>query len=409
MTILNRVEIGFDLSGNPDLPYIVLDDPVKGVLGSPDYFLGGVAFYNVTDKVISYSIARGKSRYLDRYPAGKLTINLDNNDRSFDPLYTASPYAGQIIPRREVRVYSNDVLQIEAVIDDWDLEYRPNGNSVASIIASDALTIFANQTLAEETFTEEFSGERIIRILNDPSVNWSVDKRSIETGLQLLQADTVEENTNALEYIQKVTTSEPGSFFIAKNGNATFRDRIANQSSDAITTFSDDGTAIPYKTIQVVYGSELLYNEVVVNIQDGGSATGNSVQSQIDYGISNLTLDNLLLSSTSQAEDMAKFLVAKYDDPEYRIQAVTIDLQNISTENADKVLALDLNDVCEIIFTPNNVPPAIERYTEVISISHRVTPTLHEVTLGFAALDLNFWRLDDLVFGRLSAGNSLAY
>lgn len=409
MSAISRVEIGFDLSGNPDLPYIVLDDPVKGVLGSPDYFLGGVAFYDVTDKVIGFTIGRGKSRFLDRYPAGKLTIDLDNNDRRFDPLYDASPYSGQIIPRREVRVYSNDVIQMEAVIDDWDLDYSPNGNSVARIIASDALTVFANQALNSQTFESEFSGERIIEILNDPQVNWSVDKRSIETGLQLLQGDTIADGTNALEYMQKVTASEPGSFFIAKNGYATFRDRIANQSSDSITSFSDDGSEIPYKSIQVIYGSELLYNEVVVNIQDGGSASANSTQSQINYGISNLTLDNLLLAETSQAEDMAKFLVAKYDDPEYRIQSVTIDLNNISNEDANKVLALDLNDVCSVKFTPNGIPPAIDRFTEVISIQHRVTPTLHEVTLGFAALDLNFWRLDDLVFGRLSAGNSLAY
>jgi hypothetical protein len=405
----SRIEVGFDLSGNPDLPYIVLDDPVKGVLGSPDYFLGGVAFYDITDKVISFSIARGKSRFLDRYPAGKLTIQLDNNDRRFDPLYEASPYAGQILPRREVRVYTNDIIQMEAVIDDWDLEYSPNGKSIATIIASDALTIFANQALNAKTFSSEQSGERIVRILNDPQVNWSVEKRSVETGLQLLQGDTISEGTNALEYIQKVAQSEPGSFFIAKNGFATYRDRIANQSSGNITSFSDDGEAIPYKSIQVVYGSELLYNEVVVNIQGGGGATANAVQSQIDFGISNLTFDDLLLAEESQAADMAKFLVSKYDDPEYRIQSVTIDLNNISTEDAEKVLSLDLNDVCSVKFTPNQIPPAIDRFTEVISIAHRVTPTLHEVTLGFAALDLNFWRLDDLVFGRLSAGNSLAY
>lgn len=405
----SRVEIGFDLSGNPDLPYIVLDDEVKGELGSTEYFLGGVAFYDVTDKVIGFSIARGKSRFLDRYPAGKLTINLDNNDRRFDPLYDDSPYAGQILPRREVRVFKNDIIQMEAVIDDWDLDYSPNGNSVATIVASDALTIFANQALNARTFTSEFSGERVVKILNDSNVNWSVDKRSVETGLQLLQGDTIDEGTNALQYIQRVSQSEPGSFFIAKNGFATYRDRIANQSSEAITSFSDDGTAIPYKSIQVVYGSELLYNEVVVNIQGGGGATANATASQIEYGISNLTFDDLLLAETSQAEDMATFLVSKYDDPEYRIQSVTIDLNNISTEDADAVLNLDLNDVCSVKFTPNNIPPAIDRFTEVISIQHRVTPTLHEVTLGFAALDLNFWRLDDLVFGRLSAGNSLAY
>ena len=405
----NRVEIGFDLSGNPDLDFFVLDDPVKGLLDNTQFLLGGVLFFNVTDKVIDYSISRGKSRFLDRYPAGRLTVNLDNNDRTFDPVFENSPYAGQIIPRREVRVYSNDKLQMEAVIDDWDLSYSPNGNSVATIVASDALTFFANQSLNAKTFDSEFSGERIEQILNDPQVNWSVEKRNLETGRQLLQGDSIDNGTNALQYIQQVVESEPGSFFIARDGKVTYRDRIANQSSAAITKFSDDGTEIPYKSLSVIFGSELLYNEITVNIQDGTSTTRSSQSSQIEYGIINLTLDDLLLNSTSQAEDMATFLLSKYDDPEYRIESVTVDLKNIPEADVDKVLELDLNDVCEIKFTPNNIPPAIERFTEIIRIEHQVTATSHNVTFGFAALDLNFWRLSDLVFGRLSEGNSLAY
>jgi len=405
----NRVEIGFDLSGNPDLDFFVLDDPQKGLLDNTQFLLGGVLFFDVTSKVIDYSISRGKSRFLDRYPAGSLTVNLDNNDRTFDPVFENSPYAGQIIPRREVRVFSNDKLQMEAVIDDWDLSYSPQGNSVATIVASDALTYFANQSLNAKTFSSEFSGERIEEVLNDPQVNWSVDKRNLETGRQLLQGDSIDNGTNALQYIQQVVESEPGSFFIARNGFVTYRDRIANQSSAAITKFSDDGTEIPYKSLSVIYGSELLHNEVTVNIQGGGSATRSSTESQIEYGIINLTFDDLLLSSVNQAEDMAEFLVAKFDEPEYRIESVTIDLKNIPQADVDKVLELDLNDVCEIKFTPNNIPPAIERFTEIIRIEHSVTPTSHNVTLGFAALDLNFWRLSDLVFGRLSEGNSLAY
>jgi len=405
----NRVEIGFDLSGNPDLDFFVLDDAQKGLLDNTQFLLGGVLFFNVTDKVIDYSISRGKSRFLDRYPAGSLTVNLDNNDRTFDPVFENSPYAGQIIPRREVRVFSNDKLQMEAVIDDWDLSYSPNGNSVATIVASDALTFFANQSLNAKTFDSEFSGERIEQILNDPQVNWSVEKRNLETGRQLLQGDSIDNGTNALQYIQQVVESEPGSFFIARDGKVTYRDRIANQSSAAITKFSDDGTEIPYKSLSVIFGSELLYNEITVNIQDGTSTTRSSQSSQIEYGIINLTLDDLLLNSTSQAEDMATFLLSKYDDPEYRIESVTVDLKNIPEADVDKVLELDLNDVCEIKFTPNNIPPAIERFTEIIRIEHQVTATSHNVTFGFAALDLNFWRLSDLVFGRLSEGNSLAY
>lgn len=407
--IVSRIEIGFDLSGNPDLDNFVLDDDTRGVLDNATYTLGGVAFYDVSDKVVSFSINRGKSRYLDRYPSGQLEITLNNNDRSFDPIFAGSPYAGQIIPRREVRVYSNDIVQMEAVIDDWNLNYSPNGNSTASIIASDGMARFANQTLNAKTYDSEYAGERIIEVLNDPQVNWSTEKRNIETGRQLLQGDSVETGTNALEYLQLIEKSEPGSFFIARNGYATFKDVFAESSNTELVTLTDNGEGIPYQSINVVYGSELLYNEVVVNIAGGGSASANNPDSQIDYGISNLTLDGLLLSDTDQAQLMADILVSKYDEPEYRIQSVSINLNAIPEADAEKLLALDMGSVCKIEFTPNNLPPTIERYGEVISIQHSVAPLSHVVTLGFAALDLNFWRLDDLVFSRLSSGNALAY
>lgn len=406
--IASRVEIGFDLSGNPDLNYFVLDDATKGVLDSPIYTLGGVAFYDVTDKVLRYSINRGKSRWLDRFPSGSLEIQLNNNDRSFDPIFSGSPYAGQIIPKREVRVYVNDIVQIEASIDDWNLSYSPNGNSIASISASDGMVKLAGQFLNQTTYSSEYSGQRVTAVLNDPQVNWNVDKRSIETGRQLLQGDTVADGTNALEYLQLVERSEPGSFFIARNGNATFKDRIAEQSTNNYITFSDNG-GIPYQSIQVVYGSELLYNEVTVKILGGGTVVASNPDSQIDYGISSLVFDGLLLSSTGQAQDMASFLVNKYDQPEYRIQAVTVNLNNIPQADAEAILELDMNDVCKVEFTPNDIGSPIEKFGEVISITHSAEPMQHIVTLGFAALDLNFWRLDDLVFGRLSEGNSLAY
>lgn len=405
----NVVEIAFDLSGNPNLDFATLDDPVKGILGSTQYVLGGALLIDVTDKVINYQITRGKSRQLDRYPAGRLVVNLENNDRTFDPLFDASPYAGQIIPRRDVRIVSNGVTQYRGVIDDWNLAYSPNGNSIAQIIASDSLTIFANQVLSAKTTTAEFSGERVAAILSEPEVNWPVDKRNIETGKQFLQADTIDANTNVLEYLQLVTQSEPGSLFIGKTGNLTFKDRQTDQSSAEIPLLADDGTGIGYQEIQVVYGAELLYNQVIVSRLNGGTATANALESQTVYGITTLAQEDLLMDSDEDAEDLAKYLVGLYAQPEYRFETVTMQLEVLTPTERAKILALELGDTVQVKFTPNNIPPAIIRFAEVIKIDQAVTQTSHKITLGLASLDFSFWRLSDAVFGRLSSGNSLAY
>lgn len=62
---------------------------------------------DITSFVRSVSISRGKDELLDGFSAGSASIELNNQDRTFDPLYTSSPYAGEIVPRREVRVFSN--------------------------------------------------------------------------------------------------------------------------------------------------------------------------------------------------------------------------------------------------------------------------------------------------------------
>ena len=405
----NVVEIAFDLSGDPNLNFATLDDPIKGVLGSTVYVLGGALLIDVTDKVVGYRIARGKSRQLDRYPSGKLSVILDNNDRTFDPLYEASPYAGQIIPRRDVKVTSDGIVQYLGVIDDWNLNYTPNGKSEAEIIASDSLTILANQTLTAGTATAEFSGERVEAVLDDTSVNWPTDKRDIETGKQFLQADVIEANRNALEYLQLVTASEPGSLFVGKSGNLTFKDRQTDQSSAEIVLLSDDGTGIPYQNIQVVYGAELLYNQVIVSRLNGSTFTANDEESQTLYGITTLTLENLLMDSDSDAEDLAKFLVAKYAEPEYRFETISVVLDTLTPSQKSSVLDLELGDAIQVKFTPNDLPPAISRFAEIIKIDQSVTQTSHLLTFGLASLDFSFWRLSDAVFGRLSAGNSLAY
>ena len=405
----NRVEIAFDLSADPNADFAVLDDPVKGVLGSTVYVLGGQLLIDVTDKVLSYSVVRGKSRQLDRYPAGKVTVNLNNNDRTFDPLYTAGPYFGQIVPRRDVRVISNDILQYRGTIDDWNLDYQPQGNSVASIIASDGLTKLANQTLTGGTATAQLSSERITAVLNDLSVNWPTDRRSIEEGLQTLQADFIDPNTNALEYMQLVTDSEPGSLFISKSGDIVFKNRHTDESSAETVTFADDGSGIGYQGLNVVYGAELLYNEVVVSRLNGGTAVASNLASQADYGISTLTLDNLLMDSDEDAEALAQFLVGKYAQPEYRFESLEVDVITLPEDKQNEVLGLELGQVVLVKFTPNGIAPAIERYAEVIRIDQRVGPQSHRITFGLGALDYSFFRLSDGVFGRLSAGNSLAY
>jgi len=404
-----KIEIGFDLTETGTGPFFRLDDPIQGVLDNTEWLLGGTLFYDVTNLVQSIAIQRGKNRQLDQFDSGLANIVFNNNDRTFDPEYALSPYAGQIVPKRQVRISSGGIVQFFGLVDDWNLSYEPNGDSIAAAACSDATSSFATQTLATRTNTVQKSGERINTILDLPEINWPAALRDIDTGQMTLGADIIPDNINALTYLRLVEQSEPGAFFIGKSGNVIFRDRIAAPTSGGIT-LADDGSGIKYQSVRVQYGSELLANEVVV----GSDITltesiALDLESIEDYGIFNLTRTGLLINDAADVEELAQFYASKYAQPEYRFESVDILLDELSLSQQADLLDLEIGDVVEIKFTPNGIAPAISKYAEIIRIDNSIDLDNHIMSLGFSTLDFALLVLDDAQFGKLDAGNALAF
>jgi hypothetical protein len=403
-----KVEIGFDLTDTGRGPFLKLDDPVSGKLDDPNWVLGGTLFYDVTSKVKSIAISRGKNRELDTFETGLANVVFNNQDRTFDPEYTLSPYYGQIIPRRSIRISSGGEYIFWGVVDDWNLDYDPNNDNTASAACSDAFSFFTTQTLTGGTATPQTSGQRINAILSSADVDWPLSDRSVETGIQNLGADVIADATNALDYLRIVAASEPGSFFVGRNGDVVFRDRRTAPTSGGVT-LADDGTGIPYYGMKVVYGNELLYNQVEIGSVAAGTAIVTDTDSAGEFGLRNLTQTGLLMSDIQAVEDLATYYAQKYSSPEYRFEEVSVDVDQLSPANQASVLALEIGDVVQIKFTPGNVPPAITKYAEIIRIDSGIDPISHTITFGFSTLDFALLVLDDSVFGKMDNGNALAF
>ena len=383
----------------------ILDDPVAGVLDNTVYTLGGVVFTDISSKVIEISLSRGKNRDLDRFNAGQLSVLVNNEDRSFDPIYSSAPYRNLVVPRRQIRVTSDSVRQYTGIVDDWNFNYTPDGKSRAEIVSTDDFTLLARQTVSGGTATAQLSGARVSAVLDQESVAWPAAARNIDAGSSILGTDVFE--GNALEYLQTVERSEQGQLFVAKNGDLTFRGRLdATPTSGSITTFADDGTGIPFRTVLVNYGTELLINTATVTSAAGTASSTNS-RSRTAYGISSESVETLV-SSVPQLQNIADFIVAKFADPEYRFSGVDLNLDKMTAPNRAAVLGLEIGDIMLIKFTPNNVGAAIEQYGQIIRIDHSIDGTRHDMTIGVSALDFTFLILDDAVFGKLDE-NSLAF
>jgi len=383
----------------------ILDDPVGGVLDNTEFLLGGILFEDISDKMITIRTTRGKNRDLDVFDTGRTTIRLNNDDRSFDPNYLSSPFAGNIVPRRPIRITTGGLRVFTGTIDDWNFDYNPGGGSLAEIIASDDFTLISRQELTPGTATSEATGARVSAVLDMETVGWPADRRNIDPGHSELGADVFE--GNVLDYLQLVERSEQGQLFIAKNGDLIFRDRLdATPKSGSVTTFADDGTGIPYTHVNVNYGTELLYNQATVTSAVGSSTAINEF-SQIQYGITATELETLV-DSQSQLDNLADYLVQKYATPEYRFAGVSMNLDTMSAPNLASVLALELGDVVLIKFTPNGIGDPISQYGQIISLDNDIEGNRHDITIGVTSLDWTFLVLDDALFGTMG-NNSLAF
>jgi hypothetical protein len=403
-----KVYIGFDLSASGGNLF-TLNDTTKGLLNSV-YVLGGDVLTDVTNYVASVSVNRGKSRELDRYTAGNASVTLHNDSRIFDPFNTGGIYYGQILPRKPIVIETDGDRVFTGFIDDWDLTYDISGKSFASVSAIDGFMRLSAAELDTFTTTSQLSSDRVTAILNRPEVAWPIANRSIETGLTTLQADTVAENTNALQYLQLVDTTENGQLFMSRSGAVTFKNRAFNPSFISTVVFADDATAnaIRYSNIGVMYGSENLYNRVAVTRNGGTTQVADSTTSQDAYGVASFSIDGLLLTSDTEALNLASYLVGLYDEPELRINEVTVNLHDKTPEQVDKICLLEIADVVQVIFTPNQIGSPINQYAMVTGISHDMGIDNHRVSLQLASVSVTNFVLDSTQFGILDT-NILAY
>jgi hypothetical protein len=408
-----KVELGLNL-GQRDPFAFVLDNATRGVLDNTEFTLGGDRFFDITPRLVTTTVRRGKNNALDRIDAGITSIVVDNSDREFDPLYENGPYFGQLVPRRSVRVSANDLPVFVGFIDDFDIQYEPGKQSVVQIQVSDAFSVLANSGLEEFTPESELSGARINTVLDRPEVAWPEELRDIDPGNSVMLDADVAEGTGTLEYLQLVSNSEFGTLFLAKDGKIAYRERNAVPNIPDLV-FSDEiesgeYTGIQFADVNIVYGSENLYNRITLENADlfPEQAFAEDADSQALYGPRTLTQSGLLIQDPSQLEFLAEFLLARYKEPQYRFETVTVVLDTITPENQDKVLDLEIGDIVLVRFEPSDIPPAIEQYCRIIGINHDWNPGSKNISFALERLDFAIFILDDAVLGQLD-NDRLAY
>jgi hypothetical protein len=402
-----QVLVGFQTTTGFGTPF-QLDNATYGILDTST--LGGLAYADLTSIVLSVSIRRGRNRQLDQFNAGTAQVVFNNNSRILDPLNTSSIYYPYVLPRSPIIIYANGTPIYTGFVEDWNLDYQNanQGRMVARCV--DTFGTLANQQLNAFTPSVETSGDRVTTVLGRPEINYQ-GARSIGTGTSTLGAYAVSQDTNVLNYLQQVNTSEQGYLYTSADGTLTFKGRSSVLNPVSGASFTTDGTGIPYMTLVNQYGSELLYNYIVTQSPAGAAQTSSDATSIALYQAQNYNVLNLLNSTTTEVAGLGAYLLGKYKDPVVRFTGVSCELAALTSARWSILFAIDLTSIVTVQKDYSTGTPTSESQTLITSgIEHRIVPGSHIVSYTFESTDGNqYLTLDDAIFGTLSTTNLLSF
>lgn len=284
---------------------------------------------DVTEYVQQFNTRRGRQRELDVIEPGTATFTLDNDDRRFDPLNTASPYYPNIKPVKRVRVRAiwNSVVYavFSGYIGGWPQEYPSKHRNTVELSAVDA-TGFLSFTDLVITRGEELTGARVEAILNLAS--WPTSDRSLDVGEEPLQAISAQE-VNALDALQSAATTELGRIFAAKDGKIAFhgRDRISgiHQPASSGTWSDDELTGNLYDDIVPSQDEGEIRNRIKITREGGVEQVSEDATSQAAYFIRDYAQSGLLILTDDDSLARAQYLLSQYKDPQSRFVSMNVD------------------------------------------------------------------------------------
>jgi hypothetical protein len=178
---------------------------------------------------------------------------------------------------------------------------------------------------------------------------------------------------------------------------------------DVQAEFNDDGTDLPYQVLQVIYGSEFLYNRIQVQPDGGILQTADDPASQAEYGVLTYAISDALFASDAQALQLAEYLRDTYRVPTFWFDEIATPANLISNAQRLALYGLDMGEQIRLTrHFPNGTPTTITEVYAVERLAHTITANNHQVRLGLYQPTIVFeFILNDPTFGVMDSSNAL--
>ena len=285
-------------------------------------------YTDVSAQHIATRITRGRNHELDRMVAGKAVTRLRDPDGYFDTTNLGSPYAGNVLPMRRMRVrgtwqgvtYDRFNGYIESYPRSWTP--GPAGIAYVEIHAVDAFKVLALAKVSTARSAES-SGARVGAILD--AIGWPAADRAIDTGLSTVQAVTYTDQP-ALTALQAVESTEGGVLFVSRDGKITFLDRtkpVTVALDDANLTWGDSGLEKDYLDLTTSFDDSQIWNDVKVTAPGNVDGTAEDLTSQDRYFRRTL-VESTLHEDENEQQSKAEYLVTRFGEPALRITGLDL-------------------------------------------------------------------------------------
>jgi hypothetical protein len=357
----------------------VLGDADDGILGENVLGTAVVQVANISSLVTRISIRRGRDRMFEQYSPGQATVQFQDFTGAWNPDNAASPYYGQILPMRQVKIhttYSGTTYNLfTGFITSWDWNWADQSADYAlvtiSLIDAFRLLQLSEITTVTGAATNDLPGTRIGQILNQ--ISWPSSLRNIYTGDTQLQNDPGT-SRQALAACQLIEQSDLGAFFVDGSGYVTYLDRgeLSKRAAGTATVFDDDGTDISYQNLDINLDETELANQVTFTRLGGSAQTVSDATSIADYFLRSYSRDGLMMKDNSTALARATSVLNYRKTPRLRVDSITLDLSSVSNR-VPVGLGLDIGDPI-IVNRQMAANTGFDVRVTVNGISHDITP-----------------------------------
>lgn len=330
--------------------------------------LASASWTDLSDRLISGRVKRGRQFELDQFLPGSGSLVLDNVDRALEPGYAGSTFYPNLLPLRKCQLLATAPGgSARKIFTGYIVEWPPiwqQDYSEVTVQLVDAFELLAIADLTG-TFAAVAAGTRVGAVLD--AIGWAAADRTLATGVSSLLAETwvADDNQKALSHLQLVQDTEAGAMFVGKDGKFVFQDRNTRRTGGYLTSqmtvadYAVAGSKFPAKQIAPSFDRTKLYNDIKITARGGVTQTATDATSQAAYGRRTFTRE-ILADTNLQASDLAAAILAQRANPSLRFDRV--DLEPFYDDGSnwagfmDAVLAREISDRITVEANPPSHP-----------------------------------------------------